>query len=238
MVSREEEENMYIRKLLRYLLLSLIVFTIASLGYITLSSWTRKHTMTPAAGSNFVVKMYSYKRHQTINCEHRKRGYITTDFLSRSGFGNVMFQLASLYGISMEYFLTPVIPSNFSLIDDYFKNLNHTLSLVKTLSADMLEHKDKNRWAQVLEAKASSYDTYLVKNINPCFNITLVGFFQSYRYFEKHEAGIRKLFMFSEEVVRKAEAILRDKVAMLNVMGSMDESSRGDVYIGVHVRYK
>ena len=154
--------------------------------------------------------------------------FITSSFLTGSGLGNVMFQYASMYGISQKLGLVPALTEDLPILDNF------------RLSAITLKNISVTGWSPALEAKSNAYDKYLVNHLNPCFNLTLVGFFQSWRYFEESQHAIREQFGFPSALLNEVQKDLHE--FLINVKGNNEHTTSNNFspekasFVGVHIR--
>ena len=152
------------------------------------------------------------------------KNYLTINFLG--GLGNLMFEYASLYGLAVQNHMRPYVPED-SAINQHFnvtKHIGHPLVTSQT------------RWEPLAEYRPSAFDRNML-SLNYEMNISIVGFLQSWRYFQNVSSDIRKHFQFPKEVQFTAESLLLDA---FRAHASKSESRSKQVeyvtYIGVHVR--
>ena len=143
--------------------------------------------------------------------------YISTTF-DIPGLGNLMFQYASLLGIGRRNDHVPVMPFNNSLRQIFklpIKTLNSTRPGVS--------------WPQVIEIKASSYDS-LVGVFHFDHDVEVVGYLQSYKYFEDVIPDVRHHFTFQDSISKQADDIIH------KISQSYRVQKKPIQLIGIHVR--
>ena len=151
-----------------------------------------------------------------------RQGFATCSYLKRSGLGNIMFQYASMLGISRTRVVKTVLPPDFRL-RKYFK-----------MSAkDHYEIANTAEWRQYYEIKANAYDDFLVMKLNPCYNMTLVGYFQSFKYFEQSADEVRQAFEFHDDIKIQARDFLIN--AAQSAYGTAATGFEL-IFIGIHIR--
>ena len=138
------------------------------------------------------------------------------------GLGNSMFAYASLWGISHKNHMKPTW-SAFQLLRNYF-HLNST---------EMTEDIPPRSWSLFLEDGASVYDDR-TEELNYDLDIVLLGFYQSWKYFESQKAAIRQHFSFREEILVLGRGYLTQ--AYEESYGLANIPLKAVTYIGVHIR--
>lgn len=112
--------------------------------------------------------------------------------LLNGGLGNQMFQIAAAYNLSLElgvdFLLSTELSKNISQKQKIEKYINNIFSKIKFGN---IQVNKKN----IYREKKFSYDPIPFLD-----NQILVGYFQSYKYFEKNEDKIRDLFLETEEI--------------------------------------
>ena len=120
-----------------------------------------------------------------------------------------MFEYASLLGVAAQNNRTPFIH------DDPL--------LTKSFNITNIKPWTRNRnWTTIKEEHFAKYDSHLVERI-PKANVTLSGFFQSFKYFQNVLSLVKKEFTFIEKVDKEAREMLR-------------RLHNGSVSVGLHVR--
>lgn len=107
------------------------------------------------------------------------------------GLGNLLFEIANAYSFGLKHKLKCKFDLNHSLpmqgtkIHNYYDNI---FKKIQFSNFDKYNLKNINQ-------KRFEYDDYTYDGGNICFN----GHFQSYKFFEEHEAEVRELFKCSTE---------------------------------------
>ncbi|KAK2164804.1 hypothetical protein NP493_1397g00026 [Ridgeia piscesae] len=142
--------------------------------------------------------------------------------------GNNMFQYAALYGIGKANGLRPLITRQSALVAIF----PHLKTRVTS------QRRPGDYWPKYREMAPYRFDERTF-NLNFMTNIELVGFFQSWRYFDHVRADVRKQFTFAAglelEVTRffeRTQRLYRD--GMYYVRGDAAKSPLQ--YVGIHVR--
>ncbi len=147
--------------------------------------------------------VYSVRNHIESGFKHfvsRPMKYNISTTFDISGLGNLMFQYASLIGIAHASHMRPVIPR--------YCKLSGIFQLPVTSWNSTRPGLD---WGKVLEPRASAFDKVIAKLfIND--NVEIVGYLQSWKYFENVKDEIRKHFKFNEEIDREAEKFINNTI--------------------------
>ena len=125
--------------------------------------------------------------------------YIYTTF-DISGLGNLMFQYASLIGIAHSSHMRPVIPKDCKL--------NRIFQLPVTSRNSARPGLD---WGKVVEPRSSAYDKVIAKLFIDD-NVEVVGFLQSWKYFDEIKDEIIKHFKFRKEIDKSAEDFINNSL--------------------------
>lgn len=120
---------------------------------------------------------------------------------TNTGLGNVLFQIASTYGISRELGLTPVFPRLEILkkrLKEYF-NYDHAETIFRNVPTrcplDISTFEIINE-----QAGNKEYGPTLVKRIeNSSNNCVIEGYLESFKYFENIQDEIRDLFRIDDK---------------------------------------
>lgn len=136
--------------------------------------------------------------------------------------GNLMFEFASSYGIARSNGMKLVVPTDLKLLKIF--ELNGT-EIIQNSSAC-----DTGHFVRIGERKCCAFDQKVV-NLNATNNVKLVGYLQSYYYFNKYISEVRKLFTFRSEIRNKSNDLLKSIYAKNNIT-----SSNNVTLVGVHVR--
>lgn len=141
--------------------------------------------------------------------------YITVDFQGR--LGNLLYQYASLFGIAQKNYLIPVIPEK------------HDLRRIFKISAQSTE-KNPVHYEKVFKERVGCAFEPAAMTLGSEVNTKIIGYFQSFKYFQEHASLIRREFTFQDDIRKNAES-------QFNAL--ISNSSRGSsvmTYIAVHVR--
>ncbi|CAG5125712.1 unnamed protein product [Candidula unifasciata] len=130
--------------------------------------------------------------------------------------GNHLFQYASTLGIARVQNRHIVQSPEFELRKIF--DLKHKLLPYRDFRSTI------SRWQRIKEARFGCFQQSLMTL--PPVNIHLLGYVQSYKYFDSIQEEIRRDFTFSKSIAKKADAILRNIYA----------TNKGYILVGVHVR--
>ena len=152
--------------------------------------------------------------------DHR---FITSrDCLDGRRIGNLMFNYASLLGIAKRNNLTPILPDSFHLGNTFELGMRQVPpSDLDRFVSPFRDHEEYGR-------RSCAYDMS-TEHLSQQWNYRLVGYFQSWRYFDSVETELRKHFRFKAPILKEARTFLSKDVPG-NLQG-MDV-----VKVGVHVR--
>ena len=153
-----------------------------------------------------------------LSCSH---GYLNCAYLKQSGLGNLMFQYASMFGVAKTKGMTLVVPTGFRL-SRYFELPALPDAPPSSEHAAYTYH----------ELKSNAYDALLMSKLDPCHNSTLVGYFQSYKYFEQYQTQLAVQLQFRDEIRRRATRFLDEAVRQTYPLHTRAEV----LLVGVHVR--
>ncbi|XP_045163601.2 galactoside 2-alpha-L-fucosyltransferase SEC1-like [Mercenaria mercenaria] len=106
--------------------------------------------------------------------------------------GNQLFQIAALFGTSFEYDFIPIVEPSLPLLE-YFDLPN------------VLKMKLKNSSICAPQLSAIFYNC---SSNNTVLNMTIHGFFQSWKYFKNSAEIIRSIFKIKPKYMQKAELFL------------------------------
>lgn len=140
--------------------------------------------------------------------------------------GNEMFQFAALYGISKANGLKPIIPDNLQIVK-MFPYLKATV--VSNPQPGL--HMDKFRELKSMAFDMRTFSLNFMKNIN------LLGYLQSWRYFDHVRKDVLQQFTFPQKAVDQVQLVFREALS-----GSVKDFFKGDVqkhppqFVGIHVR--
>ncbi|XP_067652747.1 galactoside alpha-(1,2)-fucosyltransferase 2-like [Haliotis asinina] len=166
------------------------------------------HVELPDSGTHAKPQDNRPRARNDDNQLPRHQNHITVDFLGR--LGNLMFEYASLYGISRKNNLIPVVPRTLSLLNSF------------NISAQKSDQKYLKRY---IEKKGCTFEPEVMQLGNGS-DVRLVGYFQSWKYFQFVEKEIRQNFRWKENIFKQANDLLRNLV----------KYEQDAIRIGVHVR--
>lgn len=147
-------------------------------------------------------------------------GFIAFSYLS-PGIGNILFQYASLYGISRKTGHRLIMPRPYGHnVNDYF-DLNTKLNHSNINTSGLV-------WHGLVESQASAYKGALT-NLDCEKNYNIFGYLTSWWYFNTSLEDIRHQFRFKPHILAPVDEFLRKA---LNETGSTSNVT----FIGVHVR--
>ena len=150
---------------------------------------------------------------------------LTIEFVG--GLGNQLFQYTALYGVAKANGLKPVISSQVKLT-----------KMFPYLKAKQVgEPHPGAHWDKFRELKAMAFDGRTF-SLNFMKNINLLGFFQSWRYFDHVRADVRQQFTFPSDAVDQVQVVLREALAAANdkFFNDRDVDSKPPQLVGIHVR--
>ncbi|BFZ21179.1 hypothetical protein BsWGS_24218 [Bradybaena similaris] len=144
--------------------------------------------------------------------------FLTVDGLHYGRLGNQMFRYASLLGIAHTFNRTPFISPGFSL--DYVFKLRHIAEIPESESWPVVKQNLYATFEKPVLNKLLSQDTRHQ-------NLTISGYFQSWKYFQNIPEIIRTEFLFREPVLHQRDRILKTVLPI---------SRREVILVGVHIR--
>ena len=134
--------------------------------------------------------------------------------------GNLMFQYASLFGIAKRNNRSAVVSTRrYNALWDTFINLTIPRGATRP---------ERSR-----TSARRGYATYH-RNIEklPESNVTLVGYFQSWKYFARYESEIRQQFTFNDSILTEA----RDYLKNISMTYKVTAADGNLTFVGVHIR--
>ncbi|XP_074657234.1 galactoside 2-alpha-L-fucosyltransferase Sec1-like [Tubulanus polymorphus] len=143
---------------------------------------------------------------------------MTIWFMGRTG--NLMFQYAALYAISKHYDVMPVIPVDFNLATAF------------ELTAPSVTLKNDGVKTVLKEKGAGKFDPDTRDlNITGLFASRILGYLQSWKYFQNETDEIRKQFTFRKHIKMAAENFVQRSAYNLSLL-----TSANITIIGIHIR--
>ena len=132
--------------------------------------------------------------------------------------GNVMFQYASLYGIARKNNRSAAINTRlYKGLWDVFSNLT-------------IPRKASSNGEVMRERRYGTYDPRF-ENL-PDSDVSLRGYLQSWKYFQKYESEIRQQFAFKDSVLAEA----RDYLVNTSRRYKVSPAAGSITLVGVHIR--
>ncbi len=124
--------------------------------------------------------------------------YVTCEF--RGQLGNQMFQVAATIGYALDNHCTPIFPGLLKARQgaDNYQNVFHRLNLNTFPKVKFVLYDKEGAWP--------GYWTYQPIPYKHSINWKLRGFFQTEKYFKKHEEHIRNLFAPKDSLVEEIYA--------------------------------
>ena len=135
--------------------------------------------------------------------------------------GNLMFQYASLFGIAKRNNRSAVVSTykRYNALWDTFINL--------TIPRGRSRPERSTKWAR------RGYATYHRKLEQlPDNNVTLIGYFQSWKYFARYQREIRQQFAFKDSILTEARNYLKNISMTYNVSAADGNLT----FVAVHIR--
>ena len=168
----------------------------------------------------------SEKSRNVVNTSVR----ITPEFLIydsdfKRGLGNCMFKMASILGIAHGSRKIPVLSNTSKLIRYFDINIDSIASQPEVL----------NTTVKMFGGGAAKYKPAVLEARTKPHNITLIGYFQSWKYFRNITDRIRHLFTFRREIRQPAQDIVHSFRTLHQPTGT-DDLHKSVVLVGVHVR--
>ena len=119
--------------------------------------------------------------------------------------GNQMFQYAAAKGISSKLGVPFMVPNHREIFDDGIGNRYPILlyDVFKLTGANLLGTFNTQNYVQ---EKTFEFDDQFF-NLDKTQNYSLVGFFQSEKYFKHIESEVRKDFQFKDQIVTDCKGL-------------------------------
>lgn len=155
--------------------------------------------------------------------------YVTSECGYERRLGNVMFTFAAAIGIARRNHLRPVFDHRTILVEAFeIDPLYLTQDISNALSGGPV------RSFHEYGRRGGSYDrstAQLFPNSTSTHHVFLLGYFQSWRYFDNVENDVRQNFAFVDKIANSAMRFLRSSVP-----SEWQHHRDGIVYVGIHVR--
>ena len=147
------------------------------------------------------------------NCtdEFRRKHFLASIFCDRTG--NRFFQLAALLATAQRVCYTPVL---------HRKDLEHLQNIFDIKNTKLVTFS-VSLFRNIREPAAGMYDVNLTSRINPNYNWTLLGYRQSFKYFEGYATLVRSSLRIKDGIKR-------------NVLQYLSSFSMNLQKVGLHVR--
>ena len=143
--------------------------------------------------------------------------FLTVRF--NGGLGNNLFQYAALYSLAKANKMKPVISKLDKMLIDTFH-----------ITAEQTDVEAPGEYfPKYIEDKAAEFDVQ-TKFLDLRQDIELLGYFQSWKYFEPVKEELRKQFTFRRDILQEAGSFIKDSIE-----GRMP-SVKGYNFVGVHIR--
>ena len=110
-----------------------------------------------------------------------------------------MFAYASLVGLAKQNYLIPCL-----LEDNYLSEIFRM-----SMSACPEQALASVEWARFTEHRSAAYD-YRTSRLNVGVNIELMGYFQSWKYFDLVTGQLRGEFVFDQQIVYIFQGVLEE----------------------------
>lgn len=161
------------------------------------------------------------------NSNRRENYFLCPQFIG--GFGNQLFQFASVFGIAKSKNMRVIIGSQ-SELNGAFKLGSHSNVLSKP-TVDIRPDVSVCQTFQIRqERQACAYDPNLV-NFNATDNFRLTQYLQSWKYFDSFKKDLKMQLTFRDHIQAEAYQIIKSIVKKFNYT-----TRREVTLIGVHVR--
>ncbi|KAK7096193.1 galactoside alpha-(1,2)-fucosyltransferase 2-like [Littorina saxatilis] len=170
------------------------------------------YSRSPLPTSSSLTEHSSQAAHSTNNFTR----VLCVNFAGR--LGNELFEYASTLGLALTLKRTPVFLGSHQL-RFALKTFSDTSD-----SSSRFKHRCKNS-ARAQEVSCCTF-TERFTRLNSSQDFTVGSCLQSYRYFQHHEAEIRKAVTFTDEVRNESECVVRE----------LRQKHNASTLIGVHVR--
>lgn len=139
--------------------------------------------------------------------------------------GNNMFEFASLLGIGKSNGLNVILPPELLSLFDVF-TLQRTAWHVQWTALD-------TNYTSMSEPSPLSYDTRTARissHLKHDTNVRLLGFYQSYRYFQGFVADVRRCFTFQSHILDEVDEFMASHTPDHLIHTRL-------TYIGIHIRW-
>ena len=161
----------------------------------------------------------------------RRPQYMTISAFDGRRTGNLLFNVATLLGVAWQNDFTPVLYPEFDLVKTFDLNI-----AVVTNITDFMNGSKPLR--QIGAAKYDPGTEHLRSVGYNEANVTLHGFFQSWKFFRSYQDRIREVMRFPNDTLSKAVSFFESFLPNVTFKDGLipKVSSPGVTLIGIHVR--
>ena len=178
----------------------------------------RLNKMEALNSSTAIMKYNTHNAYQNF-CSQTSNYSLPYLFASAQGrTGNALFQLSSLYGLSMKSSHRPIFNDKDLVLSQAFPNLKSSCIVNKTPVSSWLPYISEH-------ACAIHEDSILTNITNKSYRIG--RWLQSWKYFREYFIDIRELLKFSDKYLQLAHTELN------SIRSSRIETT---VFVGIHIR--
>lgn len=186
-----------------------------------------------AISNHFAPLDHSYSDREVIadvtrlNYSWHNSHNVTMHFVG--GLGNQMFQYASLFGIAKANGLKPLVDGKRNKLVGAFSKLHG----VETDEEELKKIQTGLGYLIYRERKSNAFENRAF-SLNFMKNIQLVGFFQSWRYFDHVRSQVKQqMSSFKPRIAKKVNDFL---ASILSSHAMLGEDQTGIKFVGIHVR--
>lgn len=191
-----------------------IIFFMTALMFVINNQWISRINLVPRITNSSAVLYGKHKRTMMDRSSSTEQTYLDNHYLICSDpsgrLGNWMFQFSAAFATAHTLRYKLCIESSHPLIR-YFE-IEHIICKFRL-----------NNMTTITEAQFRS-NTWNIDNKYILYNLTLSGYFQSWKYFINSTNEIRKVFTFKPTYLNKAREFLASKIKL------------NDSVVGLHIR--
>ena len=189
-------------------LVLLIVFGITLEGIV--------YTCEPVSGRDEIELMMHWSRTRNTSSVTDHRPLITVKHMGR--LGNMMFEYAVLVA-------TARIANKTAVITPAFRSLRNTFNVSLPVCLNRTRLKNMTPFREVAPQLSQTRER-LANLSTETSDVQLIGYFQSYTYFNKEFDQLRKEFTFRENIMKTVRGFFANKTG----------KARNIVRVGIHIR--